>query len=461
MKHISIISKVGLCLLLLSCEDFVRIDDPKTQITAKDTFENEATANAAIQGIYARMFNTGGIVSSMTRSNSLAADELTGYAVDTNLEFYNNELTPVSTTVSGYWSEFYQYIYTANLIIESAPKSVSLRETTKRTLEGEAKFVRAFCYFYLVNLWGDVPLITSTDYQLSLSASRNPATEVYSSITADLKSAIELLPNDYSLSANERLRPNKFAAMALLARVYLFQKDWGNAELFASQVIDNTSLFNLEDDLNNVFLTTSQEAIWQLSSGLQSGTNTPDGEIFILTGGTPTIALSDYLLNSFENGDNRESQWIATYESDEITYYYPIKYKVKAGATTPPVSEYLMVLRLAELYLIRAEARASQDKLQESISDIDQIRQRAGLPLVQITDPAISKNDLLTLILTERRSELFTEGGHRWLDLKRLGIADQVLSPIKANWQTTDALYPIPQSEMDKATNLRPQNSGY
>ena len=120
-----------------------------------------------------------------------------------------------------------------------------------------------------------------------------------------------------------------------------------------------------------------------------------------------------------------------------------------------------MVFRLGEQYLIRAEARAQQNNLAGAISDIDMIRSRAGLPLINDTEPGINKDNLLLAIEHERQIELFSEWGHRWLDLKRTGRAGAVLGPIKADWSSDDELYPIPQSERDKNPFLGEQNPGY
>jgi hypothetical protein len=120
-----------------------------------------------------------------------------------------------------------------------------------------------------------------------------------------------------------------------------------------------------------------------------------------------------------------------------------------------------MVLRLAEMYLIRAEARLLQDKFSGAISDVDVIRQRAGLPRIQDTNPGISKSELMLAIERERRIEFLAEWGHRWLDLRRWKRAEAVLAPVKTGWSNDDQLYPIPSSELSKNVNLQPQNDGY
>ena len=142
-------------------------------------------------------------------------------------------------------------------------------------------------------------------------------------------------------------------------------------------------------------------------------------------------------------------------------YYYPYKYKLYFTGQ-PPV-EYPTLLRLAEQYLIRAEARAQQGNLSGpngSLADLNFIRQRAGLP----PSTASTQPDVLTAILNERRMELFTEYGHRWLDLIRTQQVNAVMSLVTPGkggiWQATDTLYPIPLTDIKADLNIR-QNPGY
>ncbi|MCK9305851.1 MAG: RagB/SusD family nutrient uptake outer membrane protein, partial [Bacteroidales bacterium] len=146
------------------------------------------------------------------------------------------------------------------------------------------------------------------------------------------------------------------------------------------------------------------------------------------------------------------------------SYIAPYKYRSYSSSSTsnPDDSrkENSTVFRLAEQYLIRAEARAQQNKLDLAIADVDAIRARAGLPLIENTNPGIGKAALLDAIMQERRVELFTEWGHRWFDLKRTGKAVAVLSAIKTGFSANDLLYPIPASELNKDPFLE-QNPGY
>lgn len=440
------------------CKKFIQVEPPKTQLVSSVVFSNDATGLSALSGVYARMMTTdglaGGGTSSITVLSGLSSDELLNYSSSFG-EFYNNSLTSINTRIRTLWSEAYQYIYTANSILEGINNSDNITPSTKKILEGEAKFIRAFNLLYLTNLFGDIPMHLTADYRISSVAKRSPQNEIYNQIISDLKDAQNLLPNDYSLFNNERVRPCKWAATALLARVYLYQNNWLNAEEQASSVINNSVLFNLPD-LDNVFIKNSEEAIWQLLPVI-TGQNTREGSVFILTAAPREISLSENIIAAFEPGDNRRDKWVGSITISSKTYYYPYKYKIK---TATSLTEYSMVLRLGEQYLIRAEARAHQNKLMganSTESDLNIIRNRAGLPNIT----ASTQEEMLNAINQERRIELFTEWGHRWFDLKRTEHANTVLAPIKGNnWQSTDILYPIPQLEIDNNHNIS-QNSGY
>jgi starch-binding outer membrane protein, SusD/RagB family len=135
-------------------------------------------------------------------------------------------------------------------------------------------------------------------------------------------------------------------------------------------------------------------------------------------------------------------------------YNYPWKYKIRDIGL--PLTEYNMVIRYAEILLIRAEAKAHLNKLDEAIDDLNLIRSRAGLPLLTIADQA----SLLKAIEHERRIELFAEWGHRWFDLKRTGRATEILAPLKPAWKPSAMLFPIPQNERLR-NPLLTQNPGY
>jgi starch-binding outer membrane protein, SusD/RagB family len=482
LKVKTILCSSLIILYSTSCKKFVQIAPPNTLIVTADVFDNNVTATAAMTSIYTQMFNN---AESWTigQDQGLLADELTSYSTDpTQIQFYTNNM--IATNSSGEWLNAYNYIYQANAMIEGVENNNNITPIIAQQLTGEAKFVRAFWLFYLTNQYGDVPLVTSTLYSTNAKVSRTAQSQVYLQIIQDLQDAQVELNSNYvdatdTAITNERTRPAKAAAEAFLARVYLYTRRYDSAEEYASMVINNP-LYSLcvitpaPAITNGTFLKNSKEAIWQLYTPLPTSINTNDAQNFNLMGAAPTtgdaqsVTISPQLLGSFEANDFRRMYWIDSFSTGNVpnvTYYYPNKYQI---TNTGNVTEYTMVFRLAEQYLIRAEAETQQGNLSAAASDLNIIRSRANLSNISGTI-ASSQSALLAAILHERQVELFTEWGHRWFDLIRTGNINQVMSivtPIKSygtgtvSWVSTDSLYPIPQSEILIDPNLT-QNAGY
>lgn len=471
-RYSSFISKrinFFLCILVFcisGCKKFLEITPSRIELPTSSVFNDPSTANSAITGIYSQMINDRGFPYYISLYTGLSADELTDYSALTEIGmFYTNSLNPDAEIVGGeLWTPAYSYIYQANAAIEGLSASAGLSEELKQQLLGEAKFIRAFWYFYLVNIFGDVPIVTTTDYNASSLARRDRSDSVYAKIISDLQEARSLLISNFvgadgiSIS-EERIRVNKWVATAMLARVYLYAGDFEKSENEASKVINHTGEFEILSDLNEVFKSNSRETIWALQPNVAFGVNTPEGQNYILQGppesfsAVRSTSISPGLLNSFEGNDLRKDAWLGVFDN----YYYPYKYRV---AFSNEFEEYSVVLRLAEQYLIRAEARAQQGKISESQADLNIIRSRAGLP----NTIASGKADLLLKIEQERRVELFSEYGHRWFDLKRTGRINVIMpveSPKKGgSWSSYKSLFPIPQKERDNNPNLS-QNEGY
>jgi len=452
-----------------SCKKFIEVPPPTSQITNTTVFSDDGSATAAMLGIYSNLMNSSGFASGGPNSVSvlagLSADELANFSnISSQVEFYSNSLTPANNTVYGFfWGNPYQFIYAANSVLEGLSAESQVTPALKKQLMGESLFLRAFCHFYLANFFGNIPLVTTTSYQANNVLTRSDTGIVYDQITSDLLQAQALLGSDYVDPGNnpttERTRPNTWVASAMLARVYLFRQKWDSAEAEASLVINNALLYNLLPSLNDVFLKNSAEAIWQLQP-VNPNINTNEGNIFILTSGPNnynSVYMSPQLLASFEPGDSRFSTWIGVDSSTGVKYFYPFKYKVSSGST---LTEYSMVIRLAEMFLVRSEARVRQNDISGAQADLNLIRGRAGLPVTT----ASSQQDIIRAILHERQVELFTEWGHRWLDLRRTGTIDTVMSMVTQQkggiWNTHQQLYPIPGMEIQNNSNLG-QNPGY
>jgi hypothetical protein len=447
---------------IISCEDFLEIEAPKDKVVREDVFNNEATTLSALAGIYNQLFLSefsNGAEFSVTFLAGLSADNIKNISTTNfaRMEFEQNEISPANSNNLFIWSSAYNMIYLANSFLEGLEESEALTDSFKTPLEGEGRFIRAFTYFYLVNLYGEIPLIVSTDYAENQSSTRNSQQEIYDQIIADLQISIEKLPEAYE--NGERTKANRYGAMALLSRVYLYLEDWEKAEQLSSQVISQSSTYELLEDFDEIFLANSKEAIWQISPIGQGGmvSHTNDGFLFLIDPLRSYFAktkLNENLISIFGDIDIRLSKWVGFNESKNA--FFASKYKIW-NSMEFPIIEYSMVLRLAEQYLIRAEARAQQGNISGAVEDLNRIRTRAGIELE--IDPDITKEELLDKIIEERRKELFSEWGHRWLDLKRTHRAQEVLgeNPL---WEATDVLYPIPAAERIKNPSLT-QNPGY
>ncbi|MGB2525786.1 MULTISPECIES: RagB/SusD family nutrient uptake outer membrane protein [Flagellimonas] len=441
-----------------ACTDFVEIDPPKNTLVAETVFEDSETVESALANVYVKMRDDGMVSGNFGLGLLMGSysDELDYY--NSFVEYsriYNHGVINSSSTALEWWTHAYNIIYAVNDIIIGLDQTQSLSTAEINEYKGQALFVRAFIHSLLVGMYGDVPYITTTDYLKNNTVGRMSEAEVYAHVIDDLIDAIDLLGEDYVVS--ERVIPNRWVAKALLARIYLYTENWGLAETTASQVLDG---FELEPDVANVFLKESSEAIWQFKPDDYPDNNANEASWLIIRMIPGNYyAVTDELLSSFEEGDQRLEHWISSFTSEsdeEITLYYAHKYK-EAFYTTELSLEYTIVFRLAEQYLIRAEARAQLENISGAQQDLNVIRNRAGLA----NTTAAGKADLLDAILQERRVELFTEQGHRWFDLKRMGKASEVLAPIKTNWKDTDVLFPIPLNEIELNPNLEPQNPGY
>jgi hypothetical protein len=451
---------------MLGCNSLVEVDPPGTRPPPELIFQDDLTAVSAVRGMYSEMssqpyFNNAGI----GLLSSLSADDMTvqlpgrGISKD-RLPFETNAIDPSNALVKEYcWQPGYRYIYIANAILEGLATSTGVSDTMKNQLRAEALFIRAFSNFYLTNLFGAIALPTSTDFNKNLHIGRASSVEAYDAIITDLLEAQQLFSNDKDFSFTKddfpRSRASYWATTALLARVYLYLEKWTEAEQQATAVLDQTSLFTLSDSLTGVFLAKSKEVIWQLLPVID-GMGPYEAQLFVPgENEKPKVYLTESFLDALEPDDQRATHWIGTAIVSDTAYLFSNKYQQSNSR-----DQFHVELRLAELNLIRAEARAHLDNLSGAIDDVDMLRHRAGLTLFK--GQSFTRDALLQKIAQERRMELFAEGGHRWLDLKRTDKASTALSLIDyKRWEDTDELYPVPQSEIVSNPNLGPQNHGY
>ncbi|NII27495.1 RagB/SusD family nutrient uptake outer membrane protein [Pseudoflavitalea sp. X16] len=462
----AILVKVFVLQLIVSvaCRRSLEPAPPISSITTEKVFIDDKSAVSAVNGIYSKMNDDLNISSfdfcnrGITVLTGLSSDELTPGGVNPSLnQFLRNDLMKDNGYILYLWQRAYAFLYQINMCIEGLENSKSLSENTANQLVGETLFLRAFIHFYLFNLYGDIPIATTSDWRTNSQLGRSSQEMVYGQILKDLTKADSLLPVEYPTA--ERVRPNKFAAQFLLARVYLFVGDWDKSRFFADKLI-STNFYLLEDDLNNVFKKNSKESILQFKPLDLDPYATMEGNTFFIenadNGFNYNFFLTDKLLNSFDLSDKRKQTWIGTVERESQHFYFPAKYKIKYGQPGS-IDEYYVVFRYAELFFIRAESNARMNQLSMALDDLNRIRLRAGLPVKNVIDDS---EELLKELASEKRKEFFSEWGHRWFDLKRWGFGKSILELSKGTINNFYFLYPIPAAELLVNPNIK-QNPGY
>ncbi|MBW8687128.1 RagB/SusD family nutrient uptake outer membrane protein [Chitinophaga rhizophila] len=476
MLNLSLHKKLIAGLLLTgctfsSCRKLVEIGPPVNQVGLDQSFASDATATSAILGIYnSSSFREA--IFAMSAAPGLSADELqNNISSPTWDEFRTNALTITNANVSGVlWYNQYYSVAQANAMIAGIERSTTLSTAVKNQLLGETKTMRAFFLFQLVNYFGDVPLPLTDDPIGNSTLPRTPAAQVWQRIITDLKDAVALLTDTYP--SVQRSRVNRQVANALLAKAYLYTKDWQNAEATANTVI-TSGIYSLSPDVNTAFVNTSNEIIWQFAtltgvSIFTTNTDARGGSYAAPAGVVPGFTLTDTLYNSMEEGDLRKANWVTPTVIGGTNYNVINKYKIRVlPSGTANGNEFNVALRLAEQYLIRGEARARQGNRTGAIADADSIRKRANLPMLDVN---LTNEQVLLAIENERKAELFGEWGNRWFDLKRNPSvvspadktrADDVIGGLRpATWNVTDILYPIPDAQRTANPALT-QNLGY
>ncbi|HMO31823.1 MAG TPA: RagB/SusD family nutrient uptake outer membrane protein [Lacibacter sp.] len=465
------LAAVALVLGLISgCKKFLEVPLPVDQLASETVFKDRLTILGAVDGMYSN-FGQGLLQGNFMRVTYNISDEGRidplpgtefGEIIAGNLQEGNQQLIP--------WNWFYPTIFRANEIIERLPgvPNTIMPEAERKALVAAAKYVRAATHFTLANYWGDVPLALTTNAQTNINLERTPIAQVYEQVLNDLYESIADLPVTVNTS-NSKTIHNRFQPLAYLSRVHLYLGNWQRADSAASAVI-SSGQYLLVTGVNNVFRRGSREAIhaWgPTGQGLLFDNRAFIGWLTIpATAGNTTTTYSHMtpqLLANFEPGDQRNvsGNWVV----DLFTRRFSNKYLYNSSATAATISanpQDWIYQRLAEIYLIRAEARTKLGIItgaNSAASDLNLIRARAGLAA---NTTATTEADMMAAIEKERVCELFYEG-HRWLDLKRWGKLDAVLTALPwkaANHKPHMKLLPIVRAEMIANPRLV-QNPGY
>ncbi len=477
MKKITIL--VGLLTLsLTACQDKFLDLAPVSSINTSTYYQTQSDILTALNGAYGALQFAGQYGQYYVLTEIPSDDTypvLSGTVTDQDQldKFYLITTNPYTLAA---WTDGYRGIYRCNTVIGRIA-GITMPETLKNRVIGEAKFLRALMYFNLVRFFGDVPLILTeiTDPLQGYDYGRTPVADVYAQIIKDLSEAEAVLPAAYT--GADVGRSTSGAAKSLLGNVYLTQKNYASALSKLKEVIDagTYSLLPNYADLFKPANKNSKESIFEVQykkGNIGEGSNyannyapTNSGNAVIAFGGGGNNIPTADLESSYEPGDLRKAVSLATSYVNasgvKVDAYYIKKY------ADPPVvvndsEDDWYVLRYADVLLMYAETLNETGKTTDALTYLNQVRKRAGLANKTITTQA----DMRLALEQERRVELAFEG-HRWFDLVRTNRAIPVLNAkaaaigIKTPLTTTNLLFPIPQSQIDINPGKITQNPGY
>lgn len=459
LNRISIILAITTMFSIVSCKKSLEVAPPVNSLSTATTFNAKSTIDGVMSDVYILFYKSQNTRFILGTLSNLADDGYNPTAPSDYINAATNNVTPISYQLPD-WDNAYAVLYEINTLLEGIPGATAPGFTAadKKVYIAALKTMRAAYYFQLVRSYGEVPLILGTDVKMNAVKGRDAVATVYAAIEKDLQDAVADLPA--ALGAKYYIS-NKYIPQAILAEVYLTQKKWAQAEAAASDII-NGNAYQLDASVNDVFLQASTESIMaappvysDFNTDISFKVGTTSFNLFFPEGfqqrnlETRGFALSPNLLNSFEPGDQRLANWVILLNSGNYAnpgnrmFCYKYKYNnvFYTGTIPPGQEEEDKIIRLAEIYLLRAEARAQQGtNLNGAKTDLNMVRNRAGLG----NTTAATQTAIVDAVLNERRHELFFEG-YRWFDLVRTGKANATLSAIsyKTNWKPYMVLFPL------------------
>ena len=431
-----------------SCDDFLEIKPKDSLSTTDDVIVNKASAESALRGLYSGLGDAGYYGTSFQSIGYLSGDNIQWTGSQSQVqEFINHKVNADNATISAAWNAIYRTVNRANNLIAALPGIVdaTLTDAQRNQYLGEAYFVRALAYFDLARTWGGVPLVTSPTTVAGENANvpKSTVEEVYAHVKADLELAESLLSE-----TTDRYRPTRRTAWALKARYYLYQRDYVQAETYASKVIAVAN-YKLVKPFNAFFASNArgtEESVFEIFYNGTTEVNNHRNQWQPQTnGGTRQWAPNDALVALLNNAAIGGTRSALVAKDNQNRWYGNLYYRT-------PSSDPSYIIRIAELYLIRAEARAKQSKLEDALADLNAVRSRADVA----PSEAATQDEILLAIENERRIEFALEP-HRWFDLVRTDRADEVLNVT----ETFRLVLPIPADQILVDGDVVKQNEGY
>jgi hypothetical protein len=482
-----------LSVFLLGCEDILQ-KNPQGELTQESfpvTAEDALLAtNAAYTTLREWYYNSGGYPILDIMSDDAAKGSNPNDQLATVGPYDNFQHTPTQDGLDRWWTTIYEGIKRANVVIVKVSE-IQMDTSLGNRYVAEARFLRGLYYFDMVRAWGGVPKVTTLNPPLKLV--RSTEQEIYDLIESDLLYAVGQLEEKSDQDASDIGRATKGAAKALLAKVYLFQKDYVNAEKYLLEVIQSEE-YGLEPvftDASGVNGENGSESIFEVGALQVDGTENGGNQYANTQGvrGTPNRGWGFNrptldLMFAFEPGDPRLKGTIIDLGDtiDGVTILgdgstpdetrdeegtlieiecYSRKVWIPGTNTITQWGHNRRILRYADVLLMAAEVLNENDKPSQALVYLNEVRERARegnntiLPDITVTD----KDELRDLIIEERRHELALEG-HRFWDLVRTGKAEEILGEM-GYVSGKHELLPIPQTEIDISQGSLIQNPNW
>jgi starch-binding outer membrane protein, SusD/RagB family len=461
---------LGTMLFATSCRELLEVD-PRQSIDANTALTTVPALNAAVISVYDRLQSVGMYGRDLIAMPEALADN--GRATNNSGRLVAQFQNQINAHMSN-WQIGYFAINQCNLILEAAPNVAGITEAQRNKAEGEIHFLRALLYFDLMRVYaydptaiveasnrGGVPLVLKG--VLEVAQTTNPArasiNEVYDQIYADLNAALEKLP----ATGGAPHFASRAAAQALFSRVSLYRGDYAKTVEMATAGI-TTATAKLASGANYVAgwrTSVNPESIFELiylvpeNIGVNESLHTTystlrDLNSTVTAGWGDVVPTADFLAQ-FEPGDIIRALYQEGTNGRGTRNVETTKFLGKNGAVN---LDNVPLIRASELHLNRAEANARLGNLVPALTELNQLRARAGLP----ASVAVTQDEIIAAIARERRIELAFEG-HRWFDLKRTG-RDIVKLPLTVPHTDRRILAPLPIREVDSNPNLV-QNPGY
>ncbi|PRY09681.1 putative outer membrane starch-binding protein [Pontibacter ummariensis] len=470
---------------LYSCsEDFLDVE-PEGVPVGEDFFVTGEHAMQAVNSIYGNLREWNNIAFAHLAITTITSDNAEKGSVPGDAGFLDNfdnlTVTPTEGQLNGYWNGQYQGINLANQVLTNVPQ-INMDESLKARLLAEAKFFRAYHYFNLVRAFGGVPLRLSVplpgeqEDPEQLNLPRASKEDVYAQIVEDLREAAQVLPVNYD-AANEG-RATKGAALGMLAKVQLYQKNWQEVLDLTEQIMGlGYSLTPNYYDIFRISGENNNESIFEIQAATIPGncgaSNSQWAEVQGVRGqfGWGFVEPTQDLVEAYEEGDERLDATIlfrgeTTPEGDVISESAPNpRYNQKAYVPSFVTNECgygrdqnIRILRFAEVLLMHAEAANELGRTEQALETLNMVRVRAGLEPIE----SATQEELRNLIWQERRVELALENGDRFFDLVRQGRAAEVLQALGKNFvEGKNEVFPIPQQQINLSGGTLTQNPGY